>query len=276
MIAFSSSMTTAGFDRESTLQLLQLSEDIPSLPDRFVKIQNIVQDPDSNANDLAQVIRSDQATTVMILKFANSPAYNPSGTPISELSKAIARLGNNESVHIATAMSLMYGMILPTGMANIRRFWAHAFAVALVAENMAKSADPTQQHGSHENAFMAGLMHDIGRAALGMRVDFSYFERETGHLHEAQLMQSEEMYYGVNHAEAGMYLLRLWQFPEELCQAVAQHHHTDSKLFLARVCCLANQFTNIHLPERSCFDDIPDIISQALIESPPDLAALIS
>jgi len=108
-----------------------------------------------------------------------------------------------------------------------------------------------------------------------MRVDFSYFERETGHLHEAELMQAEEMHYGVNHAEAGMHLLRLWRFPEDLCQAVAEHHHTDSKFFLARVCYLANQFSNVHLPERTCFDDIPDTIAEALIDSPPDTSALI-
>ncbi len=269
-------MTTSDFNRQSTLELLQFSEDIPSLPDRFVKIQNIVQDPNSNARDLAAVIRSDQATTAMILKFANSPAYNPSGTAIGELSKAIARLGNKESVHIATAMSLMYGMILPTGMANIRVFWVHAFAVALVAESLAKLADPKQQHGSHEIAFMAGLMHDIGRAALGMRVDFSYFERETGHLHEADLMQAEEDHYGVNHAEAGMHLLRLWNFPADLCLAVAEHHLADSDDFLARVCYLANQYTNEYLPERTPFEDVSDIILQLFSDYPPDISKLNS
>jgi len=70
-------MNASGFDRNSTLELLRFSDDLPSLPDRFVKIQNVAQDPDSGAEDLAEVIRSDQATTAMILKFANSPAYNP-------------------------------------------------------------------------------------------------------------------------------------------------------------------------------------------------------
>jgi len=269
-------MTTSGFDRTSTLELLQFSEDLPSLPDRFVKIQNIMQDPNSDARDLAQVIRSDQATSAMILKFANSPAYNPLGVPISELSKAIARLGNKEVVHIATAMSLMYGMILPTGIANIRVFWAHAFAVGIVAEHMVKTIDPAQQHSSHETAFMAGLMHDIGRAALGMRVDFSYFERETGHLHNDDLIQAEKKHYGIDHAEAGMLLLRLWQFPEELCQAVGEHHLPDSNCFLGRVCYLANQFTNEHLPERILFEDISDTVLQALKNTPPDLNTLIN
>jgi len=268
-------MTTSGFDRKSTLELLKFSEDLPSLPDRFVKIQNITQDPNSNANDLANIIRSDQATSAMILKFANSPAYNPSGTAISELSKAIARLGNKETVHIATAISLMYGIILPTGMANIRVFWTHAFAVGLVAEKIAKTIDPTQQRSNHETAFMAGLMHDIGRAALGMRVDFSYFERETGHLHEDALIKSEETYYGVNHAEAGQHLLQLWKFPDDLCQAVAEHHLADSTLFLARLCYIANGYAHEHMPERTSFEEISDLVTQKMTDFPPDTSLLI-
>jgi len=263
-------MNASGFDRTSTLELLSFSDDLPSLPDRFVKIQNIAQDPESGADDLADVIRSDQATTAMILKFANSPAYNPSCTPIGELSQAISRLGSREVVHIASAMSLMYGMILPTGMANIRVFWGHAFSVAMVAEHLAHKSDPDQQHCSHERAFMAGLMHDIGRAALGMRVDFSYFEHETGHLHQEALIQAEEAHYGVNHAEAGAQLLRLWLFPDDLCQAVAEHHHPDSSFFLAQICYQANLFVNEHVPERTPFDAIGETVLQALVEFPPD------
>jgi len=273
-IATSVIMTTSGFDRNSTLELLRFSEDLPSLPDRFIKIQNVAQDPDSDADDLAKVIRSDQATTAMILKFANSPAYNPTNTPIGELSQAITRLGSRETVHIATAMSLMYGMILPTGMANIRVFWGHAFGVALAAEHLARSLDPAAQHCSHEHAFMAGLLHDIGRAALGMRVDFSYFEHETGHLHDDALIQAEENYYGVNHAEAGMQLLQLWLFPDDLCQAVGEHHHAESKSFLSRLCYRANTFINEHLPERTPFDAVAEAVNQAFSENPPDLSQL--
>jgi len=262
------------FDRVSTLELLAFSEDLPSLPDRFIKIQKIAQDPNSSADDLAEVIRSDQATTVMILKFANSSAYNPSGISIGELSKAIARLGSKETVHIATAMSLMYGIILPTGMANIRSFWSHAYAVGLVCEKLVHQIDPTGKTYGHERAFMVGLLHDIGRAALGMRVDFSYFERELGHLHSGALIRAEEALYGVNHAEAGQQLLSQWLFPDDLCQVVAEHHNPNSDLLLARVCNIANLFVVENLSARLSFDSIYDEVEKALNNNPPDLAAI--
>ncbi|MDX8405804.1 MAG: HDOD domain-containing protein [Mariprofundus sp.] len=267
-------MTYSGFDRESTLELLKFSDDLPSLPDRFVKIQQIVQDPDSGAEDLAGIIRTDQATTAMIIKFANSPAYNPSHTPIGELSKAIARIGSRETVHIATAMSLMYGIILPTGMANIRNFWSHAFGVAMVCEKIVRLVDPDEQACSHERAFMTGLLHDIGRAALGMRVDFSYFEKETGHLHQDALVLAEESFYGVNHAEAGMQLLRLWLFPDDILIAVGEHHNPDCSHFLGRVCYLANNYCNTHLPERTGFEAVAETIEQAFTNTPLDISSL--
>jgi len=269
-------MTNSGFDRESTLELLKFSDDLPSLPDRFVKIQKVAQDPDSGTQDLARVIRSDQATTAMILKCANSPAYNPTRTPIGELSIAIARIGSRETVHIATAMSLMYGMILPTGMVNIRSFWVHAFGVAIVCEELARAVDPAEQQCSHERSFMAGLLHDIGRAALGMRVDFSYFERESGHLHQDALIQFEENFYGVNHAEAGMELLRLWLFPDDIFTAVGEHHNPDCTHFLGCLCYQANVFCHTHLPERTGFDAVAKTLKQTMADQPFDLSIFIT
>ena len=264
-------MSDIYFDRESTLELLSISQDMPSLPDRFVQIQSVIRDPKSGAEDLADVIRTDQATTAVILKFANSPALNPARIPIGELSKAIARLGSRETAHIASAMSLMYGIVLPTGMTNIRTFWAHAYAVALVAEHMARRVDPAENICNHERAFMTGLLHDIGRAALGMRVDFSYFERKTGYLSGDKLLETEKAQYGVDHAEAGRYLLKLWNFPEDICTAIAEHHAPDSKHFLARLCSAANNYIRQNIPDATAFDSIYDVVTAKLAKNPPDL-----
>jgi HD-like signal output (HDOD) protein len=264
-------MTKSSYDRESTLEMLSYCKDLPSLPDRFVAIQNIIRDPDSGAQDLAEVIRSDQATSTMILKVANSAAFNPSNTPIGELSQAIVRLGSREVSHIATTMSLMYGLVLPMGISNIRAFWTHAFGAAIVSERLAQQLDPAQEYCSHERAFMTGLLHEIGRVALGLRVDFSYFERATGQLHGDALIQAEEEYYGVNHAEAGMHLMRLWNFPEDMCLAMGEYHKPESQLFLAKICNAADQYIYTHLPEHTAFECIHEKVTETMAETPFDL-----
>ncbi len=262
------------FDRETTIDLLEFSQDLPSLPDRFVKIQEVIQDPHSDADDLAAIIRTDQATSVMVLKFANSPAYNPTHTSIADLQQAIARLGSRETANIASAMSLMYGMILPTGMSNIRSFWGHAFSVAIVCEHLSRTIDPNEQHNKHQTAYMAGLLHDIGRAVLGMRVDLAYFERATGHLHGQDLITTEAAYYGIDHAEAGMRLLRLWGFPDDLCQAIGEHHADTPQHLLGKICHCADQYVRKYIPARTPFDSIPVLLKQTLTDQPPETESL--
>ncbi len=259
-----------GFDRESTIELLEYAQDIPSLPDRFMKIQQVIHDPRSNAEDLARVIGTDQATTAMVLKVANSAAFNPMRQPVAELSKAIARLGTRETAHIAQAMALMYGLVLPTGMVNIRVFWGHAYAVALIAEHLARVLDAAETRCPHERVFVAGLLHDIGRAALGMRVDLGYFERPTGHLHGERLIELERRWYGMDHAEAGERLMRRWELPDELCVAIGQHHDAEPQLWLARLVRRADLYAHEHLPEKTPFEDIPETVVERLAEFPPE------
>ncbi|ATX81388.1 HDOD domain-containing protein [Mariprofundus ferrinatatus] len=265
-------MIEPAYDRESTLELLSLCKELPSLPDRFVKIQKIIKDSDSDAHDLAEVIRSDQATSTMILKVANSAAFNPANTPVGELSKAITRLGSRETAHIASTMSLMYGLCLSTDMAIIRAFWAHAFGVAILTEHLAKQIDPDQNNISHELAFMTGLLHDIGRVALGLNVDFSYFEQETGHLHGDALIEMEEACYGVNHDEAGMRLLRMWNCPEDMCLAIGECHKPESSL-LARLCHTADMYATAHLSDCAALECMHEKISDSLAQNPIDISS---
>ncbi|MDQ6992108.1 MAG: HDOD domain-containing protein [Mariprofundus sp.] len=265
-------MTDLKFDRESTLALLSFNESLPSLPDFFLKIQEIAQDPDSSADDLAAVVRGDHATTAMLLKFANSLVYNPLQTPIGELSKAIARLGMKETIHIATAISLLSGISIPAGLAHVRNFWSHAFAMGMICEKMAKGADPQQKLCSHERAFMTGLLHDIGRAALSMRIDLAYFDRLDSQKNKQDLLEFEQDLYGVNHAEAGRIMLALWLFPADICAAVGEHHSVHSPSYLGRLCYQANSYCEEYLPDELSFDLVTEKVMETIKEHPFDLS----
>ncbi|MDX8407033.1 MAG: HDOD domain-containing protein, partial [Mariprofundaceae bacterium] len=150
----------------------------------------------------------------------------------------------------------------------------HAFSVALVCEHLSRSIDPNEQHHKHQTAYMAGLLHDIGRAVLGMRVDLAYFERATGHLHGQELIAAEAAYYGVDHAEAGMRLLRLWNFPDKLCLAIGEHHAATPHLLLGKICQSADQYVRKYIPARTPFDSIPVLLKQTLADQPPPTESL--
>ncbi len=252
-------MTSSVYDRESTLQLIGMVEDVPSLPDRYAAIQEVLDDPNSSAAQLAEVIGTDQATTAMILKFANSPFYLPTNQRITTLPQAIARMGTKEAGQIALTMSLLYGFAIPGGMGAIRAFWAHAFAVALLAKHMARLLGLNA-----DELFVSGLLHDIGRAILGIRVDMGYFEGPLARLTGDALVSAERETYGVDHAEAGDAILKLWNFPEVVRAPIAAHHALRPESMAARVLQLADAEAHLRLPHAADIESVP----QYLLERP--------
>ncbi|RME83742.1 MAG: HDOD domain-containing protein, partial [Zetaproteobacteria bacterium] len=163
--------------REETIALVFHAGDPPTLPERFHAIQAVIQDPDSGAEDLARVIGEDQATSSVIMRMSMSAFYNPMGLPVYTLPEAIARIGMQTAAQTALSMSLIYGLFAPIGIGTIRRLWAHAWAVAIIAAKL----------DAHPAAYMAGLLHDLGKVMLGLRVDMEYFESELGRLHGEEL-----------------------------------------------------------------------------------------
>ena len=252
-------MTSSVYDRESTLQLIGMVEDVPSLPDRYAAIQEVLDDPNSSAAQLAEVIGTDQATTAMILKFANSPFYLPTNQRITTLPQAIARMGAKEAGQIALTMSLLYGFAIPGGMGAIRAFWAHAFAVALLAKHMARLLGLNA-----DELFVSGLLHDIGRAILGIRVDMGYFEGPLARLTGNALVSAERETYGVDHAEAGDAILKLWNIPEVVRAPIAAHHAPQPESMSARVLQLADAEAHLRLPHAADIESVP----QYLLERP--------
>jgi len=255
------------YSREDTLVLIRRVEDIPTLPDIFFRVRKVIEDPASDSKALARVVGTDQATASRLLKVANSAAFNPAGKPISRLEYAIARLGVKETGNIAMAMSLFYGLTLRGSVQNIRLFWTHAYAVGVLSKQMAGVLGLAV-----EEIFIAGLLHDIGRAILGLRVDMSYFENETGRLSGKLLIEKEVACYGLDHAVAGAETMEAWHFPAALIKAVKEHHKTDSDFLPARIVSLANRVAHAHLSRIASLEQVHSAMSK---QFPAGVSALL-
>jgi len=255
------------YTREASLTMIRLAKEVPALPDRFARIQAVLDREDSSFDELAEVIGTDQSTTAMVLKAANSAYYNRTGTPVTDLQQAISRLGLRETGQIAMSMSLCYGFAIPMGMGNIRAFWAHAFAVGLLSKQMGQMLGENS-----DELFVAGLLHDIGRAILGILVDMDYFESPLAQMDGSELVEAEHERYGIDHAEAGAELLKLWHFPERLQKIVGGHHSLDESDFLpARICALANNEAHARLPYGTTIDRVGEVIMDDFKADAPDL-----
>ena len=259
-------MTTQTVLRQTSLEMLGIIEDMPTLPDRFLRIQEILNASDSTANDLAQIVQTDQATAATLLKIANSPYYNPLGKSIGNLSYAVSRLGRKETGDIALSMSLLYGFAIPAGISEIRKFWAHAFAVGQISRHLAVHM-PGAHQADPDVLFMAALLHDIGRVVLGMRVDLSYFERDFAGLHGQALAEAEQQAYGLDHAEAGAMTLQQWGIHPDICEVVASHHQDSANQSTStKICKLADSFAHAHLKDISSIEDVQNKLQDGLLD----------
>ncbi len=132
--------------------------DVPMLPEVANRVVQLTRDPDSEASDLAKLIQSDQALAGHVMRIANSALYSPNSTLVS-LQQAITRLGMQIIADIALAASLNSKMFNAPGfekfiLDNLR----YSFLTGLWSKEIARAC-----RKNVETAFLAGLLHDIGR-----------------------------------------------------------------------------------------------------------------
>ena len=208
------------------LAVKQLSH-IATLPEVTLGIIELVENPQSSARDLNALIGRDPALSARILKVVNSAFY---GLPrqIGSIDRAIALLGLNAVKNIAIAASLAK---LFRGGALCDRFdakelWTHSIAVATAAKLLAKQA----RMGLHDEAFLAGLMHDIGimvelqtdRAKLVQVFADMQFDGDGRPQIDFRLV--ERAVFGADHGHFGEALCEQWKFPRSLALACGHHH----------------------------------------------------
>jgi putative nucleotidyltransferase with HDIG domain len=194
--------------------------ELPLMPSLALMLVRSVHDEHVGAAELASHIADDTGLAAHLLRLVNSPFYGFSRR-IGTVSDAIAVLGLHLVRRIVTAAVLqrMLPSVLPDGPAS-RNFWRHQLLVALLA----RLAHAQHGEGDEEQAYMAGLLHDIGRLAM-----HAYRPPEDGLLvpshsvGEEALILQERARLGFDHAQAGAALLQAWKLPDNLVQAVGSH-----------------------------------------------------
>ncbi|MCH8824913.1 MAG: HDOD domain-containing protein [Planctomycetes bacterium] len=205
---------------------------IATLPEITLKIIELVEDPTSTAQDLHNIISNDQALCSRILKVVNSAFY---GLPrqIGSINRAIVLLGLNAVKNIAIAASLTKlfrgGEMCPQFAA--RDLWTHSIAVAAGSKLICDEL----KMGLADEAFLAGLIHDIGIMVevQAMRHELvTVFEEMTfddDNVPTCNMREIETRILGADHQAFGAGLCDAWKFPQSFSY-VTGHHHDPTEL----------------------------------------------
>ena len=197
---------------------------IATLPEVTMRIVRLVEDPDSTAKDLNQVISNDPALGARILKVVNSAFYGLPGQ-IGSINRAIVLLGLNAVKNIAIAASLAKlfrgGRICASF--DARELWTHSIAVASATRLLAQKIGL----GLPDEAFLAGLIHDLG-IMVEIQADRPKFVQVMDKLdadRDLTLRSAEMAVFGANHEHFGAGLCKLWKFPASFAYVTGFHHH---------------------------------------------------
>ncbi len=208
--------------REEASILIRRLVDLPTLPVVLSRLIEVVEDDRSSAQDLAQVIMTDQSLTSRILKLANSAFYGQLRR-VSSVTQAVVLLGFDLIKSLALGISVfdaLWGKGAKTSIER-ERLWRHSLTAAIGSTIVAASGKVRER----ETAFVAGLLHDIGRVAL-YRVfpDRYHVVCELAAMEGCPLHEVEAAMLGFDHAEVGGWLSDQWKLPPSLVEAIAFHH----------------------------------------------------
>lgn len=182
----------------------------------------LAEDERSAAMDLATVISSDQALSAKLLRLSNSAYYGYSRR-IGNVREAVILLGMRTVRSVAISSGIIDSFSVPTPHALFEKdlFWAHSVSVGLVAEIIARETRIARP----EDAFTAGVLHDIGKLAMMLAEPEEFAEVVDLVLNEGlRYVEAEQAVFGIGHEHVGARLAQRWKFPEPLCEAIKRHH----------------------------------------------------
>jgi HD-like signal output (HDOD) protein len=182
-----------------------------------------IDDENASAAELAEVIARDQALVARLLRIANSPFYGLRGQ-VESIPNAISILGLRAVHGLATASAFCGTFAaISSSEFSIATYSRHSLAGALCSRALAR-----RMRIGEGGAFVAGLLHDIGRLMFAcafpahLAAASGYRQEHGGAMHEAELAVA-----GMDHGQIGGILGERWHFPPAICNAIANHHRPD-------------------------------------------------
>ena len=211
-------------------QVLELDQEkLPGFPQAARQLIEKSRDETASLKDLSGIMETDPGISAQILKIVNSAMYGL-GSKVATLSDAVIFLGLDEVRKQALGVSMFKHMFKNGGSGQFDRllFWRHSLAVAVLGLEIARETG----YGNPEEAYIAGLLHDVGKLFLDLRgkEDYGEFIRTLSATTDL-VIESERSRIGLGHDDIGAYFCAGWNLPEKLVAAVKYHHqpfaHTD-------------------------------------------------
>ena len=211
---------------EQLMEVINRIDTLPSMPNIYQQILTELQSDDTSMKRIGEIIASDPAMTAKILKLVNS-AYFGISNPISSPFVASNLLGLETIKTLVLSLHIFSQMDdhAPAGF-PLQPLLQHSLAIGATAQKLAKKIS---LNDIADDAFTAGLLHDVGKVVLAVNFPEEYREcLKTMTEEDRPIWQLEREHFGASHAEVAGYLFSLWGLPTSIVNAITHHHEPMS------------------------------------------------
>lgn len=208
---------------ERLREVVHRMEHLPVVPKVYMELTRALRNENTSNQILARIITQDMSLTTGILKLVNTPYFGLSRR-VDDMLQAVGFLGVNliRGLVLANRVFKTLDPDMYPGF-DTERLWVHCLEVARCCRAVMKVRGGTGRE--IEDAFLGGLLHDIGKIVLAEGCPGEYVRiLLLSQSRNVPLVEIEADEMRVTHAEVGAYLLGLWGFSDPLVVAIAQHH----------------------------------------------------
>ncbi|MGD8512414.1 MAG: HDOD domain-containing protein [Deltaproteobacteria bacterium] len=223
------------FDRIETFK------NLPTLPHILLEFIATCNKPDSTNEDISQIINKDSSLTAKVMRMVNSAYY---GLPnrVTSMEHALLLLGTDAVKNIAISASVFQAFAKTKGdsVFNLKLFWRHSLLCATTAKLIGKKVS----YGSPDEAFLSGLLHDIGKLVLWVNFPEEYAAILQSSNNESDLLLAGERGLGATHCEVAAWMIGQWHLQSFMADAVLYHHEPVDRVLgalpLVKIVFIAN------------------------------------
>lgn len=199
---------------------------LPAMPQILIKLIEHLQADDAGMPELAALIAKDAGMTSKILTVANSSAYHRNNRAVG-LEQSLVSLGTDmiKTLVISESVFQTFNSFPHSGSTDLRSFWKNSLTTAVLARDIARQMD----YPHVEEAYLAGLLHNVGRLALlataPKEYAYNFMARD-----DEDLCVVEQRTLQITHSEAGAWLIERWHLDSFLADSVLYHHEPIARL----------------------------------------------
>jgi HD-like signal output (HDOD) protein/signal transduction histidine kinase len=196
-------------------------DQLPSLPQVLVQILDAIHSDNADYQRIAQIIRQDAAVATRLISVANS-SYFGRGKNCETIERALLFLGTDtvKTIVITTSIKQYFNHFSQQHHQFLNQFWRRS----LTAANFAQVLATLTRYGAPDEAYLCGLLSDVGQLMLLTRDDKRYLTALDESNNDQELLEAEQQQFSTTHCQLGSELIDSWSIEGFMSDAVRYHH----------------------------------------------------